>query len=54
MAWYRKKMASQNALLNESRVLNSKCPKQFAGREVLKRRVVLPVRGIGSTRKRLS
>jgi hypothetical protein len=33
MAWYRKKnQHSQNALLDKSRVLNSKCPKRFAGR----------------------
>ncbi len=43
----------QNALLDESRVLNLKCPTHFAGRGVLEWRVVFPMQGMGSTRKRL-
>jgi hypothetical protein len=35
MAWYRRKIGFlENALLNKSRVLNSKCPKHLADKGV--------------------
>ncbi len=48
-----KKSILQNTPVDESRVLNSKCHKNFAWEGVLKREVVLPVQRTGSTRKQL-
>jgi hypothetical protein len=42
IAWHRKKLASQNALLDGSRVLNSKCPEHFAWEGGKNKRVLLP------------